>query len=117
MDNYKKLPALGSKIIGKMKNGRPVVLNEDGSVSTERTETIRVDGGFMNIPTMFGGKAVDVKSAIEIIRNNGFKDPETGETLKTFPDPEKAVQAAQKRSKGHSAEVNAILKKAGVLNE
>ena len=117
MTDYNKLPKLGTKVIGKMKNGRPVILNPDGSVSTERTETVRVQGGFMNIPTIFNGKAVEPLEALRIIRENGFVDPETNEKLEMFTDPEKAVQAAARRSKGHNEEIMAILKKAGLLNK
>ena len=116
MAEYKKLGKLGTKIIGKLRNGRPVILNPDGSVSTERTETIEVDGGFMNIPTMFGGKAVDVMEAIKIMRENGFIDPETKEKAAVFNNVNDAVNAARKRSKSHEPEVMNILKKAGLLD-
>ena len=57
------------KIVGKTSEGRVIVENEDGSFSTERSETVEIDGMFVNIPTMFGGKVVDVQEAVQLSVN------------------------------------------------
>lgn len=91
-----------SEIIGRTPAGRPIVRNPDGSVSTERTVTVRDprlnDGRFTNIPTMFAGRPVEVPQAIETIVKNGGIDPETGERLPGFATESEAVNAAKRRS-------------------
>lgn len=94
-----KLGALGNTIIGTTDEGRPIVKNPDGSVSTERTTTVEIDGKWVNIPTMFGGKQVSDEEAVDIMTRNGMVDPETGRTMPTFDSREEAETAAKARSK------------------
>lgn len=95
-------PPLGTARIGMTGEGRPMIQNPDGSVSTERTITVthpRINGGKpTNIPSMFGGKEVsEEEAARRIIRADG-KDPETGRLLLGFDTIEDAVNAARARS-------------------
>jgi hypothetical protein len=96
------LAARKGKGAAKTSEGRPIVKNEDGSVSTERTITVtdeRINGGKpTNIPTMFGGKQVSEEEAIERIARAGGKDPETGRPLPGYNSIEEAVKAAKERS-------------------
>ena len=64
--------------------GKPIVKNPDGSWSHEISTTIEVDGQYMNIPTMFGGKKFKPDQAIEILRRNGWRDPDNGKRVLTF---------------------------------
>jgi len=106
------------QIVGKTSEGRPIVLNDDGTVSTERTITISdpgINGGkFTNIPTMFGGKQVSEPMAIIRIRQSKGVDPETGQSLKGFSGADQAVQAAQLRSNQLGKKLRPILKKLGI---
>lgn len=99
------LGPLGETIVGHTKEGRPIVRNPDGTVSTERTETIELDGHFLNIPTMFGGKAVSVDEAIAILRKAGWKDPDTKQPIRRFGSLQEAVRAAESRTKALDAEI------------
>ena len=72
-----KLGPLGTEIIGKTDEGRLIVKNPDGSVSTERSITEQIDGKWMNIPSMYGGKEVSPDEAVDIIRKNKGVDPES----------------------------------------
>ena len=87
---------------GKTSEGRPIVQNPDGSISTERTITVtdpRLNGGKpTNIPSMFGGKQVSEQEAINRIVQAGGKDPETGQALQGFNTIREAVTSAQQRS-------------------
>ena len=94
----KGLGELGTEIIGKTDEGRPIVKNPDGSVSTERTTTLQIDGKWTNIPTMYGGKEVSDEEAVAIIKKNGMVDPETGRKMPTFDSMQEAEAAARKRS-------------------
>lgn len=76
-----KKRSLGTEIIGKTSQGKPVVKNPDGSVSTHRMATVGVDSGAMNLPTMYGGKRYSVQEAFKIAQKNKFVDPDTGERL------------------------------------
>ena len=93
-----KMPPLGTEVVGRTPEGRPIIKNPDGSFSSERTITIGVDGGFLNIPTMFGGKEVSPDEAVEIMRRNNWVDPETGRKMTLFPDEAAALAAASQRS-------------------
>ena len=99
------LPELGNKIVGYTKEGRPVIRNADGSVSTERTATFEVGGQFINVPTMFGGKEVSEDEALDIVRKNGFRDPDTNRPIKAFKTMKEAEDAAVKRSKELGEEI------------
>lgn len=81
--------------------GRPIVQNADGSISTERTVTFddpRTPGAYVNIPTMFGGKQVSPKEAMDRIVQNDYRDPETGKPIQSYGSLETAERAAQDRS-------------------
>ena len=97
------LPDSTGQIIGRTDEGRPIVRNVDGSVSTERTITItdeRINGGMpTNIPTMYGGKIVDDEMATDIIAKNKGVDPDTGRRLRSFNSISEAETAAAARSK------------------
>ena len=103
-----ELPALGSKIVGYTKEGRPIIKNPDGSVSTERTVTFEVGGQWINVPTMFGGKEVDPEQALEIVRKAGFLDPDTKKPIPAFKSAKEAEKAAIKRSKALNEEMKAL---------
>lgn len=99
-----QLGPLGTQQTGTTNEGRPIIQNPDGSVSTERTITVtdpRLNGGMpTNIPSMFGGKEVSEDEAVERIVRAGGKDPETGQVMKGYPTIDAAVKAAQERSAG-----------------
>lgn len=96
------LPEITETQVGVTAEGRPVMLNVDGSVSSERQVSVEVDeindGKVTNIPTMFGGKQVSVDEAIGKIIEAGGKDPETGRKLPSFNSIEEADKAAIERS-------------------
>ena len=77
-------PFLTGEIIGKTKQGRPIVKNIDGTSSTELRVIVEIDGEHMVIPTMFGGKQVSIDEAIDRIVEAGMKDPETGREIRGF---------------------------------
>lgn len=93
-----EMPASTGEIIGTTDEGRPQVANEDGSISTERTITVDIDGGWYNIPTMYGGKVLSDEEARKIAIDNGLTDPETGRSFDAFSTVDEAVAAAQARS-------------------
>ena len=102
----KKLPPLGTKVVGKTSEGRKIIDNGGGSYSTERTVTILDAGVWYNIPTMFDGKEVSQRDAVNIMRKNNFVDPDTGRQIEGFKDtsrgktpPQSAIYEAQNRSK------------------
>jgi uncharacterized protein (TIGR02594 family) len=73
---------------------KPQIANADGSVSTERTITIEgKDGGWVNIPTIVGGKQLTNEQA-EALYLRGRNNP-VGEG---FATAQEAAQAAQARS-------------------
>lgn len=85
----------------RTKEGRPILNNEDGSISTEETITIEDpfnNGKYVNIPTIYGGKRVSPDKAIEIFSKSGGVDPDTGIKLEPHETIDQAVQAAQARS-------------------
>ena len=95
-----ELGPLGTEAVGRTPEGRLIIKNPDGSFSTERTATAKLpNGNWINVPTIFGGKAVSEDEAVEIIMMNGMKDPETGRKLPTYESMEEAVRDAQERSK------------------
>jgi hypothetical protein len=94
------MPGLLNSPPVKTPDGRPILKNTDGSFYTERTVTVEMEPGvWVNIPTVYGGKQVSEDEAIRIIRSNRFVDPDTKKLLDTFGSVEKAVAAAEARSK------------------
>lgn len=82
--------------------GRPVIQNPDGSVSTEETITVTEpqinQGRATNIPTIYGGVRVPEADAIQRIIKSGGMDPDTGNALAGYDSIDQAVQAAQQRT-------------------
>jgi len=101
-----ELSPLGTEIVGYLPSGRPIIKNDDGTFSTERLSTIEVDGKFVNIPTMFDGREVSLDEAFEIMKENDFRDPETGKRSKKFSTMEKAIKSAESESKGKDSVLN-----------
>ncbi|WP_417733128.1 hypothetical protein [Rosistilla oblonga] len=94
---------LSDSVVGKTDEGRPIVRNSDGSVSTERTATVidpRINGGKpTNIPTMYGGKQLSEDQAADIIASTNGVDPETGRVMAGFDSIKAAEKEAMARSK------------------
>ena len=101
-----ELSPLCTEIVGYLPSGRPIIKNDDGTFSTERLSTIEVDGKFVNIPTMFDGREVSLDEAFEIMKENDFRDPETGKRSKKFSTMEKAIKSAESESKGKDSVLN-----------
>ena len=74
-------------------NNKPMLKNKDGSVSTEETITIGVDGRFYNIPTIVNGVRVPPHAAELMFRAGQNK------AVGEFNSLEEAVREAEKRSK------------------
>ena len=72
--------------------GKPVVQNNDGSVSTERTITIEADGKHYLIPTIVNGKAVSKDEAVRQWRAG--KNTAVG----VYGSADEAEKAAKNRS-------------------
>lgn len=53
-------------------DNRDVVVNDDGSISTEQSITIEEDGNYINIPTVVDGKIVSDEDAVENYHNTGL---------------------------------------------
>ncbi len=100
-----ELGTLGTQVIGRTKEGRRIIRNPDGTVSTERVATVELDGQHFNIPTIFNGLEVTIEEALAILRKNRFIDPETKRRLRPFPTARAAESAAQKRSHGLDLEM------------
>lgn len=96
-------------IVGTTREGRPIIVNPEGGLSTEQTTTVedpRQAGRFINIPTLFGGKKVGQAEALAIITGAGFKDPDTGRRIDSFASIAAAETAARKRSKALDEDPN-----------
>ena len=82
--------------------GRPLLRNNQGGVSSELSITVtdpRLNGGrATNIPSIFGGKIVSQDEAIRRVVEAGGKDPETGRAVLSFDTIEGAEAAARQRS-------------------
>jgi hypothetical protein len=89
---------LTDEIVGRTPEGRIIYRNEDGSVSSERSVGIEMDGVFYNVPTIFGGQEVSVDEAVRMVRDAGMKDPETGLELKKYKTQKSADKAAIAKS-------------------
>jgi len=93
-------PQTGPRVVGKLSSGRPIVQNPDGSVSTHRNIIVNFDKDFYVIPTIFGGRQVSEDEAVDIIKKNGFIDPDTGQKLPRY-NSQKEAQVAE--AQGHIA--------------
>ena len=69
-------------------NNRPVVTNEDGSISTVNSMTVEFDDGYFVLPTVIGDKVHDEDFAVAYFRK-------TGEHLGAFQDMETANEYAE----------------------
>lgn len=76
----------------KTAEGRPILYNPDGTISTEEIITVSFDDGHFNIPTIINGKRVSEEQAIE-----AFKKGENKATGR-FDTQAEAEKAAQERT-------------------
>lgn len=87
--------------------GRRIFRNSQGGVSSELsitvTDELLNEGRPTNIPSIFGGRIVPEREAIDIVVAAGGRDPETGRVLPGFDSIEAAERAAATRSKGLGA--------------
>lgn len=72
---------------------RPIIQNKDGTISTEETITIEVDGKFFNIPTIVNGTRRSDDDATRLWREGVNK------AVGVFDSQEDATTAAEQRSK------------------
>lgn len=93
-----RFPTLTDIFVGRTPEGRFIMLDEEGGFSTERSVTFGVEHGFVNVPTMFEGREVLPLEALRIVREGGYKDPDTGLALQFFATQEEAVTQAEVRS-------------------
>lgn len=94
-------PSIGNRTwVFQNQNERSQRRNPDGSVSTELSITVKDPrtGGWMNIPSMYGGKEVSEDEAIKRVQDAGYKDPETGRAIESFGSLKDAENAARTRS-------------------
>ena len=70
-------------------DNRQVVKNKDGSISTERSFSVNIDGKEVLLPTVINGKIVSEEEAIRHYE-------QTGEHLGKFDTPEEANEYAEK---------------------
>lgn len=98
-----RLPALTGEVVGKTEEGKPVIRDVEGGVSSERTITVRhkdLHGGrWTNVPTIIGGKEVSEDEAVRRVIETGGTDPDTGKRLPSFQTREEAETAARARSR------------------
>jgi len=80
-------PLTPSEVARKKKR----IINPDKSVSTERSITIGVDGGFINIPTIVNGKQLSPEDAIAASKKSGV-------VREMYKTQDEAVAAAKRRS-------------------
>ena len=72
---------------------KPAINNPDGSISTERTISVTVDGKVYNLPTIINGKQYAPDEAVELFRQGKNKP------VGVFNSVQEATTAAQARSK------------------
>lgn len=83
---------------------KPRILNPNGSYSSERSISIGVEGGFINIPTIWGGKQLSHSEAIERSKKSRIRYPR-------FKTLNEAVKAAGQRSKALGQAARELLTK------
>ena len=81
------------KALQKLRS-KPFLKNADGSRSSEKTQTVKVDGNFINVPT------IDPERRMSLSTKEGIKTEmkRTGNNPKTFESLEAALKGAKKRS-------------------
>lgn len=79
---------------GAMPDGRPIIRNPDGSVSTHEMATVtdpRLNSGQATLlPTIVNGQRMSVQDALAAAVGAGGMDPTTGQPLQAFASPEEA---------------------------
>ena len=85
---------------GHPTTGRPMLPNADGSVSTEKTITVEMDGKHYNIPTIVNGQRLSNEEAVSAMRA-GRNQP-----VGVFGSAEEAEAAARQRSNSLGAAIN-----------
>jgi hypothetical protein len=98
-------------ILGRLKSGRPIVLNPDGSVSTHRNIVVNLDGRSYLLPTLYGGRQVSEQQAVALLRQSQGIDPDTGQPFPQFDTDEEALAYEQEQHKVLEAEVAPYLPK------
>jgi len=83
-------PFLTGEVVGRTKQGRPVLANREGGRSTELRAIVEVDGKQIVIPTIFGGKQLSIGDATQKVIDAGMTDPETGREIRSFDTVEEA---------------------------
>ena len=93
------------RVIGKLPNGKPILLNPDGSVSTVFSEIVkdsRINAGKPSlIPTVIGGKFRHPDVAAKMFADNAGHDPDNKETAPSFAEEDGKPETAR----GKQAEI------------
>ena len=88
--------------------GKKLYVDQFEEFHSEITETIgiNVDGKdvYINVPTILGGNIVDTDSSLNIIAENEYRDPETGEKLIFYDTVDKAIEEAKNRMRIQNSE-------------
>ncbi len=74
--------------VGRTSDGKPVVKNPNGDLSTQYTVTFddpRRPGNQVIIPSLYGGKFHSPQEAYALAEKHGFIDPDTGKTMPSVP--------------------------------
>jgi|TARA_Y100000034_G_C6535795_1_gene230990 hypothetical protein len=90
------------KLISDRVKKKEFIKNPSGSLSTERTITVSVDDGYINIPTIVKGKQLSPKQAVSEAMQNKVK-------YKVH----KSIDAAETAAKDRSEKLGLELKKLG----
>jgi hypothetical protein len=86
-------PFLTGREVGTTSEGRPLIQNTQGSLSSElsiTTEDPRTPGNYINIPSIYYGKVLSDDQALRLIMDSGYRDPMTGRTINSYPSVEEA---------------------------